>query len=302
MTRVAALDLGSNTSLLLIADMNAREIARVVHDDSIVTRLGQDVHRARCFHPEALARMRACFETYAREITKAQCAHVIAVATSAARDVSNGDELIRLGREFGIPIHIISGAREAELTFHGALDDQTSVTGAAVIDVGGGSTEVIRAVDGQPRGTSVDVGSVRLSELFIHAHPVAAEELAQVRAYAREQFAKAPLPRGEIRELIAVAGTPTTLAAVDQAIPFSEERVHGYHLTLEGIERWTERLARMSVAERERLPGMQPKRADVIVAGGLILAEGLRALGQERLTVSTRGVRFGVARFWKDFV
>ena len=299
--KVAALDLGSNTSLLLVAEVEDGRVTGVYHDDTRVTKMGQGVHANRRLHPEALARLDACFGEYAAVIAREKPAKVVAVATSAARDVSNGDELFALGRRHGIPIHVISGEKEAQLTFRGALCDRASTEGIAVIDVGGGSTEIIRQAGGEPRGTSVDVGSVRLTELFITAHPVPIGERAQVTAYAREAFAKAQPPRENVREIVAVAGTPTTLAALDQKTAFDERRVHGYRLSLQTIEAWTEKLAALDVAAREALPGMQPKRADVIVAGSLILGEGIRALGGTEVTVSTRGVRYGVALAWQSF-
>lgn len=299
--RVAALDLGSNTSLLLIAEIEAGQVARTVHDETRVTKMGQGVHANRVLHPEALARLNDCLGDYSRTIEKHKCEKIVAVATSAARDVQNGEALLELGRRHGIPIHIIAGEKEAQLTFRGALCDRSSTKGIAVIDVGGGSTEIISEVWGEPKGTSVDVGSVRLTELFITGHPIAFGERASLRDHSREAFAQAPLPKGPFREVVAVAGTPTTLAAIDQQRPFEEYLIHGYKLPLKTIEFWADRLATMTVEEREKLPGMEPKRADVIVTGAEILANAIRALGTSEVTVSTRGVRYGVALAWQDF-
>lgn len=299
--KVAALDLGSNTSLLLIAEVNGGVITSVYHDETRVTKMGQGVHANRCLHPDALARLDACFADYAQEIKKHHCEKVVAVATSAARDVKNGDELLKLGQKYGIPIHIISGDQEAQLTFRGALCDRSGTKGIAVIDVGGGSTEIISDHGGRPKGTSVDVGSVRLTELFVTQHPTPESELAQVIEYAKAAFARAPLPKEKFMEVVAVAGTPTTLAAVEQNQDFDEEIVHGFKLKLTTIERWIDKMKAMTVDQREQLPGMQPKRADVIVTGSIILAEAMRALGQTEATVSTRGVRYGVALAWQDF-
>ena len=299
--RVAALDLGSNTSLLLIAEMDGARMKRVLHDETTITKMGQGVHANRRLHPEALARLDKCLSGYAATIREMKCDRVLAVATSAARDVSNGDALFELGRKYAIPIHIITGDKEAQLTFKGALCDRDKTDGIAVIDVGGGSTEVISETGGVPRGKSVDVGSVRLTELFIQEHPVNAATQKEIHKYAGEEFAAANLNTAGIREVVAVAGTPTTLAAVDQSKEFSEETVHGYKLSTAAIERWIERLAKMTVEEREKLPGMLPKRADVIVTGAIILNCAIRALGKTEVTVSTRGVRYGAALAWQDF-
>lgn len=299
--RVAALDLGSNTSLLLVAEVDGETIKRVLHDETTITRMGQGVHANRCFHPDALARVEECLAGYRKTIEKFGCERVIAVATSAARDVANGEELLKIGRKHGIPIHIISGQREALLTFRGALCDRKNAEGVAVIDVGGGSTEIITLDNGAAVGTSVDVGSVRLTELFVKTDPPAESEVARVGDCAASAFARALLPKGPFREAVAVAGTPTTLAALDQRRDFEEKFIHGYKMPLAKIDEWIARLAKMTVTERQALPGMQPKRADVIVPGSIILASAIRALHKNEVTVSTRGVRYGVALAWQEF-
>lgn len=298
--RIASLDLGSNTTLLMVADVENGRIKKVVHDETRVTKLGQGVHANRKFHPDALKRMHECLSDYALAIEDLKCDKVIAVATSAARDVSNGDELLKMGASLGIPIHVISGEREARLTYFGALSARPSDKNVAVIDVGGGSTEIISSSDGQPRGISVDVGSVRLTELLVHAQPISDKDLEAIQEYCAKAFAEVPSPP-DIDEVIAVAGTPTTLAALDQRAAFSEDLVNGYKLSLDTIQHWIRDLAAMTVEQREKLPGMQPKRADVIVTGASILAAGLRHLQKTEVTVSTRGVRYGVALAWQEF-
>ena len=299
--KVAALDLGSNTSLLLIADVSPEGTLTVLSDETTVTKMGQGVHANRRFHPEALERMRACLTDYSAKIKAAGCEKVIAVATSAARDVSNGDELLKMGRDLGIPIHIISGDREAQLTFRGALSGRQEMKGCAVVDVGGGSTEIIFQTTEGPKGKSIDVGSVRLTELLVTKQPLDGAGLHAISEYVRQAFDKAGFEPGPISELVAVAGTPTTLAALDQRRAFSDELVNGYKLSVETIEAWARKLAAMTIEEREALPGMQPKRSDVIVTGSLILAGAIRALKQWQVTVSTRGVRYGVALEWQSF-
>lgn len=299
--RVAALDLGSNTSLLLIAEVENGVIRDVLLDETTITKLGQGVHANRRFHPDALTRMCECLGRYGQLIREYDCEKTIAVATSAARDVSNGHELIDMAAAVEIPVHIIEGTREAELTFRGALSDRSETQGLAVIDVGGGSTEIIQAEHGKILGQSIDVGSVRLTEMFVTSHPIQKKELTATEEYVRQQFAHLKLRPMDIREVVAVAGTPTTLAGLAQQIPFDEKKINGYALSLSQIEEWISRLAKMTIEEREQLPGMQPKRSDVIVAGSMILAGALRALRQDRLTVSTRGVRYGVALAWQEF-
>jgi exopolyphosphatase/guanosine-5'-triphosphate,3'-diphosphate pyrophosphatase len=304
--RVAALDLGSNTSLLLIADVDSRGITKTLLDRTTITKLGQGVHATRRLHPEALARMQKCLDDYKSEIAKYECERVIAVATSAARDVSNGHELIEMGKARGIPIHIIGGASEAKLTFRGALFDRLDTAGVAVIDVGGGSTEIITHDAAGISGTSVDVGSVRLTELFVKSDPIAPTELTQLQEYADQAFAKAipaqdQASQSAVDSVVAVAGTPTTLATLDQGCEFSETKVHGYKLTARAIEHWIEKLSAMNLKDRAALPGMDRGREDVIVAGATILLSALKRLGIPELTVSIRGVRYGVAMSWSEF-
>lgn len=299
--RIAALDLGSNTSLLLIVEVESGRIARVLRDETEVTKMGQGVHAAREFHPDALERVEKCLARYATLINEYACDKVVAVATSAARDARNGSRLLAIAKRHGIPVHIISGDQEAQLTFRGALCDRAAVDGTVVIDVGGGSTEVISMGAGKAAGVSVDVGSVRLTELFDQTGGSDEMGLARLRDYAAEAFRTARLPAGPFAEGVAVAGTPTTLAALDQRTPFREEKIHGYVLRRSVVDDWIRRLARMPLAERENLSGMQPKRADVIVAGSLILAQAMRSLGLDQVTVSTRGVRYGVVLAWRDF-
>lgn len=305
--RVAGLDLGTNTCLVLVADVGIDgTIEHVLADEVRIVRLGQDVHKTRRLHPEALARAEETFKEFSAIIQKHGCEKVLACATSAARDVQNGQELVALAARYGIPVEIISGEREAELTFAGTFDRPLREP-AFIIDVGGGSTEFILGdARGILRRESVDIGSVRLTELFVTSHPIPDSELAQMRDYIsqklqglRERFAtvalSAAVPVSGLR-VVAVAGTPTTLASMDQGLAFESDRVQGHILTNEALENWLAKLAKMTVEQRRGLAGMEPKRADVIVAGAMTLLMSSEALGATRLEVSTRGLRYGVAR------
>ena len=294
--KVAALDLGTNTFLLLIAEVTNGAIQKVLHDEVQVVRLGQRVHENRRFHPEALKRADDCFTSFSRTIRSHGVEKILACATSAARDVTNGADLISLGDTHGIPIEIISGVREAELTFLGTIDDASSGP-VRIIDVGGGSTEIISG-EGKKllSRTSVDVGSVRLTEIFVSRHPIPESELDQMRTYLTEKFSNAAGLADSRAKVIAVAGTPTTLATVEQGLAFESERVHGFLMSVERLKFWARQLAGMSVEERQGLAGMEPKRADVIVAGALTLLSAAETLGATTLQVSVRGLRYGVAR------
>lgn len=295
--KVAALDLGTNTFLMLIAEVVDGKLQKINRDEIEVTRLGQGVHQNRMFHQDALMRTEECFRRYSQIIQQEKVDEVIAVATSAARDVGNREEFFALGRKYGIPIAVIPGQLEADLTFLGATFDLPTASGRAVIDVGGGSTEIIGRLNDRVEGFSFDVGSVRLTEMFITKHPIQEMELQNLEKHVQNVFNDGAdkLPKGRIEEIIAVAGTPTTLAAVIQEQDYSDERVHGYQISTAELKVWQKKLAALSVDERQKLKGMDPKRADVIVAGICILAAAIQALGADRISVSTRGVRFGAA-------
>lgn len=322
--RVAGLDLGTNTFLCLIADVDpATGATCVIQDEVRIVRLGQGVNATKELHPEALARAEEAFAEFQTFIRKTNCKSVLAVATSATRDAKNGHLLVEMGKRYDIPIDVISGEKEAELTFQGSIEP-TWAGLTAVIDVGGGSTEIIF---GDRNGIlirfSANVGSVRLTEKYITGHPISSSEVNTVTSKVREEIVlgmKKALhdfnhqPRGETRNapgaplelnellsrtsnVVSVAGTPTTLAAVQQGQAFVAEKVHGHTLAIEELRKMIGNLAAMTVAERSQLGGMEPKRADVIVAGAICLSEAASLLRAEVLQVSIRGVRYGVAQW-----
>ncbi len=298
--KIAALDLGSNTSLLLVADVEGGLVTKVYRDELTVTRMGQGVHATKKLHPEALARMDQCLKNYSQIINIEKPDRVIAMATSAARDVSNASELFEIGKRNNIAIEIIPGEREAQITFDGAVFDRKNKAHLGVIDVGGGSTEVIAlGSDGRVVGASVNVGSVRLTELFVTKYPTPLSEVNKILEYSQQKFAdmRAQLPNGRIDEVIAVAGTPTTLAAVLQKQKYSDETVNGFVIKIETLEEWLYKIAELNLEQRMQLTGMDPKRADVIVAGSAVLLTALKFLNAKKMTVSTRGVRYGIALY-----
>lgn len=298
--KVAALDLGSNTFLLLVCEVEQGVITKIYQDEIQVTKLGQGVHATRRLQPEALARAEECLREFSEIINAEKPSKVLAVATSAARDAANKQALFNIGEKYGIAIQIIPGELEAQITFDGATYDFTDRRGIGVIDVGGGSTEILAlGPDGQAQGTSVNVGSVRLTEMFVTGHPIKKNEIKQLKEYADEKFneAKKLLPKVKLHKVIGVAGTPTTLAAVMQKAPYSDEQVHNYTITVSQLEEWIDRLAAMDLPTRKALVGMDPLRADVIIAGMIILQSALNILKMPQLAVSIRGVRYGAALY-----
>lgn len=291
--KVAAIDIGTNTFLCLIAEVEGGVVRKTIADKVKIVRLGEGVSKTRNFSKEALVRANDCLAEFADLIRQHGVSVVGAVATSAARDVENGAELLEIGRAQGTPIQIISGEAEAELTFLGVQSNPDFSDDIVVIDVGGGSTEFTYKSQGQIVGRSYDVGGVRMTERFVSAHPVPDRELRSLREFVGKEFKGLQLPAG--LQPVAVAGTPTTLAALELGIDYEQQQIEGYSLSLDKLEVWVERLSKMTLEERSSLKGLEPKRADIIVAGGLILAEALRATGQSELKVSTRGVRYGLA-------
>jgi exopolyphosphatase/guanosine-5'-triphosphate,3'-diphosphate pyrophosphatase len=292
-TRVGVLDLGTNSTRLLVADVGDGELHEV---DRLleITRLGEGVDAARRLAPAAVERVRATVARYARRMDVLAVERRVAVATSAVRDAANGSELLAtLAADFGLEARLLSGDDEALLTFRGVSAGRSVAPGTLVIDVGGGSTELVL---GGPGGVeahmSLDLGCVRETERFLRSNPPAAEELAACAAHVRES-----LPAGlEPSTAIGVAGTVTTLATLHLGL--AEERpelVHGHVLATPWIEAETAALAGRTVAELRRRPGIEHGRAPVLVAGCVVLLETLRAYGLEGLEVSERDILHGAA-------
>jgi exopolyphosphatase / guanosine-5'-triphosphate,3'-diphosphate pyrophosphatase len=298
-SRIAAIDVGTNTVLLLVAERRGGTLAPVL-ERAEITRLGRGVDATGRLDPAAIRETVAVLADYAAAARRLGAERVVCVATSAARDAANGDEFFEAARRAaGMVPEVISGEEEARLVYASAWRDFGGAAGdpLAVLDVGGGSTEFTCGEGPSPGGrTSLQVGAVRLTERHVRGDPPSPPELAALRAAAREALRPlADLPRTRAGRLIAVAGTVTTLSAVSQALPaYAAERVHGASLRLAEIEELAARLAALPVAARAALPGMEPKRADVIVAGAIVVAEAMRATAFDRLTVSDRGVRWGL--------
>jgi exopolyphosphatase / guanosine-5'-triphosphate,3'-diphosphate pyrophosphatase len=295
--RWATIDVGTNTVLLLVAEQRGGALAPVL-ERAEITRLGRGVDATGRLDPAAIRETVRVLAEYARSARDLGARVVACVATSAARDAANGEEFFAASRAAaGLVPEVIAGDEEARLVFTSAWRDFGGAGGPlAVLDVGGGSTELSFGEGAVPSGrASLQVGAVRLTERHVRGDPPSAMEVARVRAAACEAvrpFASLGVRGGR---LVGVAGTVTTLAAVAQELPaYDADRVHGSSLSLAEVEALAARLAPMTVRERAALPGMEPKRADVILAGALVVAEALRTTGFDGLTVSDRGVRWGL--------
>ncbi|MDB4937433.1 MAG: Exopolyphosphatase [Labilithrix sp.] len=297
--RVAAIDIGTNTVLLLVAEKRDGKLV-AVEEHATITRLGQGVDKTRTLASDAVERTNACLDRYAEIVTRLGVAKTDVVGTSAMRDAGGGEAVrAHVKARFGVEARTISGDEEARLTFAGALSGLTLSDGRVVVfDIGGGSTEV---VDGDRHTRAIafahsyDVGSVRLTERHVRTDPPTEAERASVLRAASDAFTTVPESvRGA--PVVGIAGTVTTLAAVSLGMStYDGSRVHGHVMPIAELERVVELLARVPLEERTRIAGLEPKRADVIVAGGLVALAFLRHVGAPSVVVSDRGVRWGLA-------
>jgi exopolyphosphatase/guanosine-5'-triphosphate,3'-diphosphate pyrophosphatase len=300
--RVATIDIGTNTVLLLVAERGADGQLRAVDERATITRLGQGVDRTRRLLPEAVERTGACLDEYARVVRNLDVERTAVVGTSAMRDAGGGEEVrARVRAGFGVEARVVSGEEEARLTFRGALSGLAVEREGevAVFDIGGGSTEVVigKPTD-QPSlsfAESFEVGSVRLTERHIAHDPPSGPERDAVAHAARVAFARVPpLPGGAIP--VGIAGTMTTLAAVSLGMAeYDGARVHGHVMPRAELERVANALSGLDLASRQKAPGMEPKRADVIVAGATLALALLDHWAAPAVRISDRGVRWGLA-------
>jgi exopolyphosphatase / guanosine-5'-triphosphate,3'-diphosphate pyrophosphatase len=300
--RVAGIDIGTNTFLLLIAETQSFAAPKVLKDEARIVRLGQGVHQSRRFHLDALARANECLKEFRQIIDSiggVDC--VLAVATSAARDVENASDLIALTDRYKIPLKIISGNEEARLSFLGVQDFEKqskasiNTKSKIIIDIGGGSTELIFGKGERlNKAQSIDIGAVRLTEMFVTKQPILKDEQDQMRKYISEQIQKSLLTQELILadELIAVAGTPSALAVAELGI-FDAQKVEGFQLSLAKLSHWLELFSETTIDEKKtkyHLGG----RADIIYAGTSILNEIIKASKKTHVQVSTKGLRYGL--------
>jgi exopolyphosphatase / guanosine-5'-triphosphate,3'-diphosphate pyrophosphatase len=298
--RVAVVDIGTNSTRLLIADVDGSELTEVERR-TIVTRLGEGLEAAGHLSDAAMERVSAALAGYREAIDELGAQRVVAVATSAMRDARNGPAFRdEIERRFGIDATTISGDEEARLTFLGATAGRDPGAHTLVIDIGGGSTEFVTGAPGADPDfhVSTRMGSVRQTERHLHGDPPAPDELSALAADVRA-IVEADLPsavRERVELGIAVAGTATSLAAIDQRLePYDPERVHGYRLDLVTCERLLARLAELPLRRRRELAGLHPDRAPTIVAGAGILVESMRECGLGEIEVSEHDILHGAA-------
>jgi exopolyphosphatase / guanosine-5'-triphosphate,3'-diphosphate pyrophosphatase len=301
--KVAIVDLGTNTCRLFLAEVAGSGAVTTVERVTTVVRLGQDVDRTRRLAPEAVARTRACLESYAARIEDFAPERRLLVATSVLRDAGNGRAFLEdVRRDVGLPARVLAGAQEAELSFRGGTAGLDPGLGPVVlVDIGGGSTEfaVGRPGEGPDVVRSLDVGVVRLTERVVRHDPPEPGELDELAGFVRAGI-EAALPgevRRAVRLLVGVAGTYTTLVAHKLHVrEYRSEIVHGHVLSLADIDAAITLFASLTNAERGRLTGIQPGREDVILAGAVIAREACLAFGLDAALVSEADILEGAAR------
>jgi exopolyphosphatase / guanosine-5'-triphosphate,3'-diphosphate pyrophosphatase len=300
--RVAAIDCGTNSIRLLIADVADGVLTDVVREMRVV-RLGQDVDRTGRIAPEALERTRVALVDYAAAIREHRAPHVRMVATSATRDAANRADFLAMVRaELGIDPEVISGEQEAALSFAGAVNGRPGLAGPLLVaDIGGGSTELVL---GAPDGTgelqahSMDVGCVRLTERHLHDDPPTPAQIEATVADLRAAIARAgrDVPLHEAATFVGVAGTVTTVAAIALGLArYDPDAIHGSTITAAQVHEVTDRLLRMTHAQRAALPVMHPGRVDVIGGGALVLRTLVEETGVDAVIASEHDILDGIA-------
>jgi exopolyphosphatase/guanosine-5'-triphosphate,3'-diphosphate pyrophosphatase len=292
--KVAALDIGTNTALMLVAERGQNGF-HVLRDEHSIARLGEGVDKTRMITDAAYERLRNILHRYREILNQLEVNKIAAIGTSAMRDARNTDEIIhRVHKEFGLKIEVISGEEESVLTYLGATFELQKTEGiTTVIDIGGGSTEIAFGdADGFKLGSSVNIGAVRLREQGVHKSNRKEREGAILKLF-EEKFTDIPSPS----QLVAVAGTPTALAAMKLGLQkFDAEAINGLHISRTEIEVLLDFLFSHSAEElSQKYPAIHSGRADILPAGALILSEAMKFLGMDSVRVSTRGIRYGLA-------
>jgi exopolyphosphatase/guanosine-5'-triphosphate,3'-diphosphate pyrophosphatase len=294
--RVGAVDIGTNSTRLLVADVSEEggiaEAERLLE----ITRLGDRVDADGRLSDAAIARVDAVLERYAARAEELEAEKVLAVATSAVRDAENGREFLdETVARHGFEPRLLTGEEEAEMTYRGVCSREAVAESVLICDIGGGSTELILGGrDGVTDRASLDIGCVRMSERYLNTDPPSPAELDALRAEA-----DAALPRrltAAAHGLVGVAGTVTTLATVDMGLEVElPEVIDGHRLAAVTVERLLAELASLPLARRKVVRGLMPQRAPTIVAGAVILSAVVRATGADAVVVSERDILHGAA-------
>jgi exopolyphosphatase/guanosine-5'-triphosphate,3'-diphosphate pyrophosphatase len=294
--KVAALDLGSNSFLLLIQEKLANGEILTLHDESVIVRLGEGLQSTQKISDAALFRAQECLAEFQKTIAKYKPERVQAVTTAAAREAQNSQRFLDLCNNLGLSVVTLSGDQEAHMSYLGAIGSD-EVSRCLLVDIGGGSTESIVGEEGKILfSKSLSIGAVKMTEKFILNQPTLRDEIQQLQNFLGLQCGQTweELKLLKPKKLIAVAGTPTAIAACEVG-QFDAEKIEGMKLTLERLDFWIKEFSSLSVeSKKQKYP--LGKRADVILAGAIILYEYLKATELAEIIISTKGIRYGLAQ------
>jgi exopolyphosphatase / guanosine-5'-triphosphate,3'-diphosphate pyrophosphatase len=299
MSRIAAVDLGTNSTRLLVADVDDGRISDLARETRI-TRLGEGVDERRRLLPGPIARVRNVLTDFRRSAESLGAERTLAIATSAVRDAENGEAFLgEIEWSYGFATRLLSGHEEALMTFRGVTSDRPLEQGTVIVDIGGGSTEFVAGGrDGIRWHDSLDIGSARLTERFLHSDPPTEAELDAGAAAVHALLAQR-VPdeiRSDTLSAIGVAGTITTLGALALGLDeYDRDRVDGSELSAPALEAQLQRLASVQLEERRRLRPLDPDRAPVIVGGAVIVREVLAFFSLDKLEISERDILDGAA-------
>jgi exopolyphosphatase/guanosine-5'-triphosphate,3'-diphosphate pyrophosphatase len=291
--------MGTNSTRLLVAEVEAGQV-REIERRSTVTRLGRGVDTSGVLAAEAIEDVCATVGEYVGIYRELGAERIDALATSAVRDASNGSAFrAELRERFELDARVLSGDEEARLTYLGAVHEREPAADTLVFDIGGGSTELIVGTGERLSfHTSLQAGTVRHTERHIHHDPAEPGELEELAGDLHTLIERSlrESPRRRAKHGIGVAGTPTSLAAIEQKLdPYDPEQVHGYRLSLSSVQRMCSELAAKPLSERLRVTGLHAGRAPTIVAGVVILIQVMRAFGLEEIEVSEHDILYGAA-------
>ena len=296
--RVGVIDVGTNSVRVLVAEAGPAGLRDVVRD-LVITRLGEGVDRDRVLGPEPMRRTTGAIAEYVRRCRDADAKAIRIIATSAVRDAANSEEFCSAVRAAcGVLPDVLSGEEEARLGFAGATASIDAAAPYLALDIGGGSTELVRGTTDVERFVSMDIGAVRLTERHVRSDPPTEDELAAVREDAEENIARAVLTLGDepVGTLVGLAGTITTAAAIDLGLEgYDRDAIHHFRLPRASVGAIRRRLAAMTSEQRRSLPAMPRGREDVIMAGLVILESVMDRFACEQILVSENDILDGTA-------
>jgi len=303
-SRLGAVDIGTNSTRLLVADVTGSGRAAMLEPVErlmVITRLGQGVDATHALHPDAIERTVATLRDYGAVAERLGVERMRATATSAARDATNRDEFFDAASQvLGVRPELLPGEEEARLSFLGATADLSAPAPYLVVDIGGGSTELVVGIDEPTGAISIDVGCVRVTEQFLHSDPPTPEELSGAVSVVRDHLADVERELPSVREartMVGLAGTITTVAAVELGLAtYDRDAIHHFRLARAGVEDVFRTLALEPAEQRRHNPGLEPGRVDVIVGGIVVLVSILRAFDIDEVLVSEADILDGIVR------